>query len=469
MARALSQLERPLLILDDADPVVEPLAALLARWLEGAPDLRVITTSRERLRIRSERTLELGPLSLEGGADSEAAKLFADRVAQISPNAVLDDVVLEQWCRWLEGIPLAIELAAARAAFMGDVGKERRLDVLTDGFRDADSRHSTLARAIEWSWRLLDETEQRTLADTAAFVARFPIAATTRVLHRPSDGRRSSDVVRALVDKSFIQLGSDGRLELYDAVREYVAEALPEPRAEACERLDAYLVFQAQHDAGLGALREDVLAAADRVVSGTSSLDANASAWVLVYAGRILASEGPATQLEALMRRGLQRLADAHVDLRTQLRIALASGLRMQGALEPAAAVVEEALGDEPKLLDEVRTQLLIEIALAKHGQHNLEEAAQLYDRALAIAPSRRAEGRLHANLGAIAHDRGDLDAAEASYRKSLIALGVTEDRRLIGVVRSNLALLFQERGDLVLAQETFELALEELESAGDR
>lgn len=467
VSRALAERDQPLLILDDADPVVEPLAALLADWLDAAEALRVITTSRQRLRIRSERTLELGPLSLDGGASSEAAQLFADRVAQVSPNAVLDDAELGAWCAWLEGIPLAIELAAARAPLLGEVGEARRLDVLTDGFRDADSRHSTLARAIEWSWSLLDETEQRTLAEAAAFAGTFHISATAHVL---SEGRRSNQIVRALVEKSFIQLASDGRLELYDAVREFVAEALPEQRAQACERLDAYLASRAQRDAvDTDVLRDDVLAAADRVVNGDSALGANASAWVLVYAGRILASEGPASRLEGLMRRGLEQLGDAHVDLRTQLRIALAGGLRMQGDLERAAMTAEHALDHEPELLDEVRTQLLIELALSKHGQRNLEEAAELYERALAIAPSRRTEGRLHANLGAIAHDRGELDSAEASYRKALVALGVTEDRRLIGVVRSNLALLFQERGDLVLAQETFEQALEELEGAGER
>ena len=89
VARALAERERPLILLDDADPVVEPLASLLARWLDAADALRVITTSRQRLRIRSERTLELGPLSLDGGASSDAARLFADRVAQVSPNAVL--------------------------------------------------------------------------------------------------------------------------------------------------------------------------------------------------------------------------------------------------------------------------------------------------------------------------------------------------------------------------------------------
>ncbi len=470
VGRALSQLENPLLVFDDADPVVEALAGLLAEWLESAPDLRVLTTSRERLRIRSEQTLELGPLSLDGGAQSEAALLFADRVAQVAPQAVLDETNLQSWCQWLEGIPLAIELAAARAPLLGEVGDERRLDVLTDGFRDADSRHSTLARAIEWSWSLLDETEQQLLAESSAFAGRFHVGATTRVLHRPTDGRRTMEVVRALVDKSFVRLAPDGRLELFDAVREFVSEALPEMRAKACERLDAYLASQAQHDAGgAEALREDVLAAANRVVRGESALGANASAWILVYAGKILASEGPATELAGLMQRGLELLPDAHVDLRTQLRIAWASGLRMQGSLEQAAATAEKALADEPKLLDEVRTQLLIELALSKHGQRDLEEASQLYDRALSIAPSRRTEGRLHANLGAIAHDRGELDLAEASYRKALVALGVTEDRRLIGVVRSNLALLFQERGDLVLAQETLEQALSELDEAGER
>ncbi len=471
VGRALAARDAPLLVLDDADRVLGPAAELIAAWQERAPETRVLITSRERLRIRSECTLELGPLSLEGGPDSEAARLFVDRAAQAWPNAQIEAEELATWCDWLEGTPLAIELAAARAPFFGEVDGQRRLDLLRGGgFRDGHERHTTLSRAIAWSWGMLDDHEQRCLAEASAFAGVFHVGATASVLSAPGDTRSALDVLRSLADKSFLRVLPDGRLKLYDAVREYAAEFCPEHAQNASGRLDAYLAAQAERDGGgIDLLRNDVIAAADRVVAKTSTLDADAGAWVVIQAGRLLLSEGPATRLHQIMEAGLQVLTGAHLELRTRLRIALASGLRMQGRLDEAEAAAALGLADEDRLPNELQALLMTEIGLARHARRNLEGAAQSYQRALSLSPSRRAEGRLHANLGAIAHDRGDLDTAESSYRDALVALGVTQDSRLLGVVRSNLGLLYQERGDLVLAQGTLEQALADLDEAGEQ
>lgn len=470
VGRALAARPDPLLVLDDADRVLGPVAMLLGDWLIAAPDTRVLLTSRERLRIRSERTLELGPLSLEGGNESEAAQLFVERVKQAWPSTTISTEELTTWCDWLEGTPLAIELAAARAPFFGEVDGQRRLDLLRGGFRDGHERHSTLGRAIAWSWAMLDESEQRCLAEAAAFTGVFHVGATARVLSPPEGERSALDVLRSLADKSFLRVLSDGRLRLYDAVREYATEQRPEEQRAASNRLDSYLAAQAERDgAGIDLLRNDVIAAADRVVNQRSTLDTNAGAWVVIQAGRLLLSEGPASRLQAVMESGLRVLADADVELLTHLRIALAGGLRMQGRLDEAEEAASAGLADEARLPNELRAQLLTEIGLARHARRNLEGADELYARALALSPARRAEGRLHANQGAIAHDRGDLDTAEASYRDALVALGVTQDSRLLGVVRSNLGLLYQERGDLVQARETLEQALRDLDEGGEQ
>lgn len=465
VARALTARRQPLLVFDDADHVLADVASLLGSWRKSAPSMRALTTSRERLRIRSERSLELGPLSLEGGDESEAARLFAQRVSHIRPGASVAPGELSEWCAWLEGIPLAIELAAARAPFFGQPTGQR-LDVLGGGFRDGHERHTTLRRAIAWSWAMLEEAEQFCLVEAAAFASAFPIDAAMRVL---STGSNVSGALRSLSDKSFVRVLADGRLELYDAVREFAADQDPKACVSATARLDRFLAGQAQREeTGVDPLRHDIRAAAQRVVEERSSLDENQAAWVLVRAGQLLVSEGPAAQLQGMMEEGLRVLQGAHIDLRTRLRIAEASGLRMQGRLDDAEAASTRALTYEAELPNEVRSHLLIEVALARHARRNLDGAEELYRRTLALAPSRRTEGRAHANLGAIAHDRGDLDAAEGAYRDALIALGVTGDQRLLGVVRSNLGLLYQERGDLALAQETLLLAQEDLNSAGE-
>ncbi|MCA9579697.1 MAG: tetratricopeptide repeat protein, partial [Myxococcales bacterium] len=260
------------------------------------------------------------------------------------------------------------------------------------------------------------------------------------------------------------------RLRLYDAVREYASEERKDVFDAASRRLDTYLAAQAERDgAGVDLLRNDVIAAAERVVQQASSLDTNASAWVVIQAGRLLLSEGPASRVQELMEAGLRILAEADVELLTHLRLALAGGLRMQGRLDEAEEAASAGLQDEQRLSGELRVQLLTEVGLARHARRNLEGAAEYYARALTLSPSRRAEGRLQANLGAIAHDRGDLDTAEGAYRDALVALGVTQDRRLLGVVRSNLGLLYQERGDLALARETLELALRDLDEGSEQ
>lgn len=470
VGRALAARNEPLLVLDDADRVLGPIATLIGDWLQAAPDTRVLLTSRERLRIRPECTIELGPLSLVGGGESEAAQLFADRVKQAWPSAALSADELATWCEWLEGTPLAIELAAARAPFFGEVDGQRRLDLLRGGFRDAHERHSTLGRAIAWSWGMLDEAEQRCLAEASAFAGTFHVGATARVLTAPEGERTALDLLRSLADKSFLRVLPDGRLRLYDAVREYASEQRPEQQRSASNRLDGYLAAQAERDgAGIDLLRNDVIAAAERVVKGESTLDTNSGAWVVIQAGRLLLSEGPASRLQEVTEAGLRVLSDADVELRTHLRLALAGGLRMQGRLEEAEEAASAGLADERVLPTELRVQLLTEIGLARHSRRNLDGAAELYNRALALSPSRRAEGRLQANLGAIAHDRGDLDTAERAYRDALVALGVTQDARLLGVVRSNLGLLYQERGDLILARETLEEALRDLDAGQEQ
>jgi predicted ATPase len=469
VGRALAARSEPLLLLDDADRVLGPIAQLIADWLGAAPETRVLITSRERLRIRSEHTIELQPLSLDGGSDSEAARLFLDRVKQAWPSATIDADELETWCTWLEGTPLAIELAAARAPFFGAVDGQRRLDLLRGGFRDGHERHMTLRRAIAWSWAILDEAEQRCLAEASAFTGTFHVGATARVVTASEGDRSALDVLRSLADKSFLRVLPDGRLRLYDAVREYASEQRPDEHRAAADRLDGYLATQAERDgAGIDLLRSDVIAAADRVVNQTSTLNTDSAAWVVIQAARLLLSEGPASRVQDVTVAGLRVLAGANVELLTRLRLALAGGLRMQGRLDEAEEAASAALADEQRLGTELRAQLLTEIGLARHARRNLEGAAELYARALTLSPSRRAEGRLHANLGAIAHDRGDLDTAEASYRDALIALGVTQDTRLLGVVRSNLGLLYQERGDLLLARETLEQALRDLDDGGE-
>jgi len=450
IGRALAHREGILVVLDDADRAILGLAELLPRLMEAAPRAAFLVASRERLRLRVERVVAVPPLT-----PSDARRLLELRLPR---GTRPDDETLGALTEWLEGIPLAIELAAARASMLAP-GTGRRVDLLRGGFRDGERRHATLRDALEWSWSLLDEDHRCALAEATVFRGTFSPDDAAVVLSVGTDSTRL-DLLQSLVDKSLLRSVGTG-VRLFDAVREFASEHLESAdRAAALARLDAHL---AEDDRGDPA---DVRAAAARVVSGDSTLEPKAALAVVQRAAKLLVREGPAESLVELA-------GAAHVMLRkvegaTELRLFTARGLRMMGHLHDAAREAEAAL--EVAVDAALRAELLTEMALALHAQRDLDRADDLYRRALAAGPaSRTLEGRVHANLGAVAHDRGDLETAESSYRSALVSLRVTGDARLIGTVRSNLALVAQERGELAEATTTFERGLEELEAAGER
>lgn len=160
---------RLLLVLDNCEHVVERAAALAEAVVAGAPGVDVLATGREALRIDAEQCLPVAPLG-----PSDAATLLADRIRAGDPAAVVDGALVDEICARLDGLPLALELAAARALPLGLAGLvealDRPLDVLRGGRRTAAARHRSLRDVVAWSYGLLDE-EQRTLFDRMAVFA----------------------------------------------------------------------------------------------------------------------------------------------------------------------------------------------------------------------------------------------------------------------------------------------------------
>src|SRR5581483_11808583 len=209
--------KRLLIVLDNLEQLLEA-APVLARLLAGAPGLSLITTSRERLAISGEQEYAVLPLG-----DSAAISLFVSRARQRKPYFAPDDAVAEL-CRRLDGLPLALELAAARVKVMtpGQIlaRLERRLELLTGGPRDAPERHKTMEAAIEWSYGLLSEEERRVFRALAVFVGDFELEAAEAVCD--SD----LDMLQALVDKSLLRPTAEGRVSLLETVREFALTRL---------------------------------------------------------------------------------------------------------------------------------------------------------------------------------------------------------------------------------------------------
>jgi predicted ATPase/DNA-binding SARP family transcriptional activator len=207
-----------LLVLDNCEHLIEAAAELTVFLISAAPDLRVLTTSRAPLAIAAERVYPLG--QLETG---DAARLFRERAVGARPSVRLTEQTVASIVSRLDGLPLAIELAAARVRVMSVEEIDRRLEdrfaLLRGGDRSAPDRHQTLLAVIEWSWNLLDGGQQRALGRLALFHDGFTLDAAETVL-----GRGAFDAVRGLVDQSLLSVGETPagvRYRMLETVREF--------------------------------------------------------------------------------------------------------------------------------------------------------------------------------------------------------------------------------------------------------
>ncbi|MEV4536564.1 LuxR C-terminal-related transcriptional regulator [Asanoa sp. NPDC049518] len=214
---------RVLLVLDNCEHVVDAVAEFVDRVLTGCPESAVLVTSRQRLNVPGERVVPIGPLPL--AADAEA--LFLDRARAVDPAFTADPAQVALLCARLDGMPLAIELAAARSASLGVVGLLTGLDDylrLLDGGRGGPERHRSLRSVIGWSHELLDDAERALFRRLAAFVGAFDLPAAATVADLPP--AVVADVLGRLADKSLVARVADGRWRLLATVRAYAAERL---------------------------------------------------------------------------------------------------------------------------------------------------------------------------------------------------------------------------------------------------
>jgi len=227
------------LLLDNCEHVLEA-AAELAKLLSDCPRLRLLATSRERLRMQGERIYAVPPLELppsSGGSaptllrQAPAVRLFMDRAVVTDPGFVLNEhnaATIAELCRQLDGLPLAIELASAQVAAMPpDVMLtriHRRLDLLV-GFRDQPYRHRTLRATLEWSHDLLTANEQKLFRRLAVFAGGWTLDAAEAVCSGADlDSTEIVSILARLVERSLViceSVGQGHRYRLLETVREY--------------------------------------------------------------------------------------------------------------------------------------------------------------------------------------------------------------------------------------------------------
>ncbi|HYB85861.1 MAG TPA: BTAD domain-containing putative transcriptional regulator [Streptosporangiaceae bacterium] len=235
---------KPVLVLDNCEHLLDAVAALAGRLLADAPGVRILATSREPLGITGEMLCPVPslPLPPENAGAGEAAgyaavRLFADRAAAVRPGFAVDAASVGpvvRICRALDGIPLAIELAAARlrALTPGQVADRLgdRFRLLSAGSRTALPRHQTLRATVDWSWDLLNEAERTVLRRLSVFSGGAVPDGAEYVCAPGGDPGATADVIASLVEKSLVTAtgDTDVRYRLLETVRAYGAERLAE-------------------------------------------------------------------------------------------------------------------------------------------------------------------------------------------------------------------------------------------------
>ncbi|MEU7819766.1 BTAD domain-containing putative transcriptional regulator [Catellatospora sp. NPDC049133] len=280
-----------LLVLDNCEHMIEEVSAFADRLLGECRRLRIVATSREPLGITGEALWQVEPLALPAAdaspaqaGSSPAVRLLRDRAEAVRRNVGSDEQTLATMvriCRALDGMPLAIELAAARLRTMSVDQLADRLDdrflLLTGGSRTALARHRTLRAVVDWSWDLLSEAERDLLRRLSVFSGGVSLEAAERVC---AEGEQALDLLTALTEKSLLLSDGDGapRYRMLNTIREYAAQRLAEagqdeparrahlayvtelaetadPHLRRAEQLDWLATLEAEHDNISAALR----------------------------------------------------------------------------------------------------------------------------------------------------------------------------------------------------------------------
>ncbi|WP_308193242.1 BTAD domain-containing putative transcriptional regulator [Micromonospora trifolii] len=445
-----------LLVLDNCEHVIEPVAELVARLLRDVPGVSVLATSREPLGLTGELLWEVPPLPVPDDGDldavrrSAAARLFVARAAAQQRGFRLDGqtaTAVAQLCRRLDGLPLALELAATRVRALGVRGVVDRLDdrfrLLTTAQRDVPPRQRTLTAVIGWSWDLLDESDRVVLAQLAV----FPDGCTPEAAEQVC--RTDLDALARLVDRSLVVLdesGSAPRYRLLESVAAFCLERLTDADEVRGRHATYYTELAERADPGLrGADQQRWLALLDTELANLRSALAHggglrlavALSWYWFLRGRLTEARraltvpgDPLQEARAAPWRVGFALSQGEVIAPDDVRAAVAVDPDSHAAWFAANAAIEHgdlALVSEllPTAAADPWTEAavltsLAHIAHANGDQSTLERTATRSAALFADLGDRW--GRLRATewVGGLADMRGEHERAAALHREGL-------------------------------------------------
>jgi predicted ATPase len=362
-----------LLVLDNCEHLVPAVAELVAFLVSTTADLHVLTTSRAPLAIAAERVYPLGQLDVD-----DAARLFDERAVAARPGARLDGAVVRRIVTRLDGLPLAIELAAAKVRAMSVEEVDRRLEnrfaLLRGGDRSAPDRHQTLLAVIDWSWNLLDDAHRRALRRLALFNDGFTLEAADAVL-----GAGALEAVQGLVDQSLLSVRETpagvryrmletvrefGRMQLVDAGEDADARAARRRWATAYAERHAPRLISPDQFAAIDAVGAEEINLADELRDAIADGDPGALVQLLGALGILWTARGEHGRLLVLA----VAVSDAvegwtpPPELEHAARVAMAIALtNVMMAREDRSSPIRDLLvrlgpgGDDPRMAGMVR------------------------------------------------------------------------------------------------------------------
>jgi predicted ATPase/DNA-binding winged helix-turn-helix (wHTH) protein len=440
-----------LLLLDNFEQVL-PAATVVAETLEACPSLKILVTSRSSLRVYGEQEFPVTPL-----AQIFAIELFVQRAAAVWPDFAITSenaAAVQQICSRLDGLPLAIELAAARTKVLSPSAildrLQSRLQLLTGGALDLPERQQTLRKTIDWSHDLLNEAERKLFRRLSVFVGGCTLEAAEAVCNTSLDlGIDLFEGLSSLVDQNLVQrvdrAEAEPRFAMLETIRDYAIELLTDSGEQSAARRAhaAYCLVLAEEG-------NPELNSADRARWLTQcDVEIDNFRFALDWLFQTLDLDWGLRLCVALFRFWDMRehLTEGRARLETVLRLAGAERSKERARVSHFLGALATAQGDYPA------------------AEHFLEQSLTIYEK---LGDRSGIAASLNA-LAVTARDRGDYSSAESNFERSLACWRMLPDRLAIARCLHNLANLIKVRGDYGRARRALREATNIFEELGDR
>jgi predicted ATPase/class 3 adenylate cyclase/Tfp pilus assembly protein PilF len=473
-----------IVVLDTFEQVARHAEVTLGVWMAQAPKAKFMVTSREVLGIAGEKTLVLAPM-----ADEDGAELFIDRAAAVGQRfkkTGSDGPSIASLVKLLDGLPLAIELAAARARVMSprtllDRMSERFTLLATRGGRL--DRQMTLRAALDWSWDLLAVVEKTALAELSVFRGGFGLAAVEAVVTGGNDARTFPpvDLLQSLLDKSFVRQTGDYRFDLLQSVQEYAAQHLrTEGRFDGSGSAVA-LSAEIRHGSFYGSMDEaevtspqsaeldNLVTACLRAVARADSLTATRTVrltWaVLELRGPIKSGLELASAVLSIPRLAPEMLAE--------VLLIKGRALRTLGQIEASIVSFDEALSIAQNIGDRrLEARALGNLGRPSSNRSRMNDAWRQISRGLELAEEIK-DDTLRCDLlnalGTLNDYSGKSNEALLNYQGALASATAAGNRRWIAGILGNLGNIFYRQGKVDAARSAYEQGIELAREVGHR